>query len=29
MDKIVFESTGLTEHFDIMLESLRRDFKES
>ena len=26
-DKIVFESTGLTEYFDIMLESLRRDFK--
>lgn len=27
MDKIVFESTGLTEYFDIMLESLRRDFQ--
>lgn len=26
-DKIVFESTGLTEYFDIMLESLRRDFQ--
>lgn len=26
-DKIVFESTGLTEHFDLMLESLRRDFQ--
>ncbi|ASB49844.1 nucleoside/nucleotide kinase family protein [Alkalitalea saponilacus] len=26
-DIIVFESTGLTEYFDIMLESLRRDFK--
>lgn len=27
MDKIVFESTGLTEYFDIMLKSLRRDFQ--
>ncbi|MFQ3576442.1 MAG: AAA family ATPase [Cytophagales bacterium] len=26
-DKIVFESTGLTEYFDLMLESLRRDFQ--
>ncbi|GAB4349027.1 MAG: hypothetical protein OHK0038_28060 [Flammeovirgaceae bacterium] len=26
-NKIVFESTGLTEYFDIMLESLRRDFQ--
>ncbi|MFB2121463.1 AAA family ATPase [Parapedobacter sp. 2B3] len=26
-DKIVFESTGLTEYFDIMLESLRRGFQ--
>lgn len=26
-DKIVFESTGLTEYFDIMLENLRKDFK--
>lgn len=25
--KIVFESTGLTEYFDRMLESLRRDFQ--
>lgn len=26
-DKIVFESTGLTEYFDITLENLRKDFK--
>lgn len=26
-DKIVFESTGLTEYFDKMLENLRRDFQ--
>lgn len=26
-DKIVFESTGLTEYFDKMLEGLRRDFQ--
>src|SRR5690606_4651051 len=26
-NKIIFESTGLTEYFDIMLESLRRDFQ--
>ncbi len=26
-DKIVFESTGLTEYFDLMLERLRRDFQ--
>lgn len=26
-DKIVFESTGLTEYFDLMLENLRRDFQ--
>ncbi len=25
--KIVFESTGLTEYFDIMLESLKKDFQ--
>ena len=26
-DSMVFESTGLTEHFDRMLSDLRRDFK--
>lgn len=26
-DKIVFESTGLTEYFEKMLENLRRDFQ--
>lgn len=26
-DKIVFESTGLTEYFDQMIQSLRRDFQ--
>lgn len=26
-DKIVFESTGLTEYFDKMIESLRKDFQ--
>ncbi|MCZ2459361.1 MAG: zeta toxin family protein [Chitinophagales bacterium] len=26
-DKIVFESTGLTEYFDQMIQSLRRDFR--
>lgn len=26
-DKLVFESTGLTEYFDAMLESLKKDFK--
>ncbi|QSE97220.1 nucleoside/nucleotide kinase family protein [Fulvivirga lutea] len=26
-DKLVFESTGLTEHFDRMLLSLRKDFR--
>lgn len=27
VDKVVFESTGLTDHFDHMLQSLQKDYK--